>query len=273
MVSVIIPAHDEGTHIGGCLSALLEGSDDGELEVIVVCNGCRDGTASVARTFPTVRVVELEAAGKARALNVGDRLATRFPRVYLDADVVTDIETVRALGAALEQPGIVAASPSFEVDARGCSWAVRSYLSVWQRLPHVGTSLAGRGAYALSAEGRHRFGSFPEELLNDDGFVDSVLGDQSAVLPDHRSIVAAPSTLRELLVRRARVHTGNVQLDRLAGGGARARHGPRDVVDVCRREPSLLPAVIVFLAVTALVRSRSWLAERTGAAPVWAAAR
>ena len=59
--NIIIPAHNEEASIGRCLSALLSGSHPGEFEIIVVCNGCSDGTANVARGFgSTVRVVELE---------------------------------------------------------------------------------------------------------------------------------------------------------------------------------------------------------------------
>src|SRR5438105_4681173 len=48
-VSVVVPAHDEAAVIGRCLRALTEGSDPGEVEVVVVCNGCRDDTAASAR--------------------------------------------------------------------------------------------------------------------------------------------------------------------------------------------------------------------------------
>ena len=43
-VSVVIPAHNEETVIGRCLAALFAGAGEGELDVVVVCNGCRDGT-------------------------------------------------------------------------------------------------------------------------------------------------------------------------------------------------------------------------------------
>ena len=47
-VSVIIPAHNEESVIGRCLAAMLEGAQPGELEIIVVCNGCSDRTGEKA---------------------------------------------------------------------------------------------------------------------------------------------------------------------------------------------------------------------------------
>jgi hypothetical protein len=79
VISIVIPAHDEERVIGRCLSGLASGAEPGELEVVVVANGCTDGTAAAARTFPGVRVVETPVAGKAAALNLGDEHAPAFP--------------------------------------------------------------------------------------------------------------------------------------------------------------------------------------------------
>ena len=49
MVSFVIPAHNEEAVIGRCLTALLAGARRDELDIIVVCNGCTDRTAEVAR--------------------------------------------------------------------------------------------------------------------------------------------------------------------------------------------------------------------------------
>src|SRR3954453_3171433 len=95
LASVVIPAHDEASVIGRCLRALLAGAEPGELEVIVVCNGCHDDTAAVARAHaPDAVVLELPAPSKPAALNAGDAEATRFPRIYLDADVEVPLSVV-----------------------------------------------------------------------------------------------------------------------------------------------------------------------------------
>jgi cellulose synthase/poly-beta-1,6-N-acetylglucosamine synthase-like glycosyltransferase len=82
MISIIVPAHDEETLIGAGLEALTRGAEPGELEVIVVCNGCRDATADVARRVgEPVRVIETPVASKIHALNLGDQAASGYPRL------------------------------------------------------------------------------------------------------------------------------------------------------------------------------------------------
>ena len=87
--SVVIPARDEARVIRRTLDALFTDFEPSELEVIVVCNGCADDTARVARASGhPVRVRELRAASKPAALRCADAEATAFPRLYLDADVL-----------------------------------------------------------------------------------------------------------------------------------------------------------------------------------------
>ena len=100
-LGVVIAAHNEEAVIGRCLRRLLAGAEPGEFDVVVVANGCTDRTAEVARDFPGVRVIELDQAGKAAALNAGDRASEVFPRLYLDADVLLGTADARALRAAL----------------------------------------------------------------------------------------------------------------------------------------------------------------------------
>ena len=73
MISVIIPAHNEEVVITRCLQALLEDAPIDAMEVFVVCNGCTDRTAELARAqgYP-VQVIEIPEASKVAALNAGD---------------------------------------------------------------------------------------------------------------------------------------------------------------------------------------------------------
>ncbi|WP_307852518.1 glycosyltransferase family A protein [Glaciihabitans sp. dw_435] len=87
-IAVVIPARDEEELIGQCLRSVqvavqylqtARGTLAPPVTIIVVADGCLDRTASVARAFPGVRVVELESAnvGAARASGVDAALATR----------------------------------------------------------------------------------------------------------------------------------------------------------------------------------------------------
>src|SRR6186713_1959905 len=48
MISIIVPAHNEGDYLARTLEAL-QRQNYANYEVIVVCNGCSDHTAEVAR--------------------------------------------------------------------------------------------------------------------------------------------------------------------------------------------------------------------------------
>src|SRR5829696_5509012 len=112
MISIVIPAHNEANVIGRCLASLLDGAAEGELDVVVVCNGCTDATADVARRAgPAVRVIETDVPSKSNALNLGDRAARGFPRFYVDADVVVPLASVREVGRVLESGAALAAAP------------------------------------------------------------------------------------------------------------------------------------------------------------------
>src|SRR5580765_7856518 len=113
MISVVMPAHNEAPVIRRTLEALTNGAAPGELEVIVVCNGCTDDTAAVARTVPgPIRVIDSQVASKVKALNLGDQEARGFPRVYIDADVLMSVDSLRKLARRLEDGSILAAAPS-----------------------------------------------------------------------------------------------------------------------------------------------------------------
>src|SRR5277367_3830698 len=98
MISIIVPSHNETSVIARTLKAMTDGAEPRELEIIVVCNGCTDDTADVARNVrPRVRVIETSIARKTHALNLGEDAAQGFPRIYADADVLLPIGAIRQL--------------------------------------------------------------------------------------------------------------------------------------------------------------------------------
>src|SRR5690625_4563324 len=153
---VVVPAHNEERVLPRLLTGLLERAELGELEVIVVANGCTDRTADAAREVPGVEVIETPVASKGHALGLGDDAASAFPRLYVDADVELGLGDVRALAEALRQPGILAAGPVRTIPMDGVATAVRWYYDVWQRLPGVADDLFGRGVIAVSTTGHAR---------------------------------------------------------------------------------------------------------------------
>lgn len=250
MTSVLIAAHDEGAVLGACLDHLLAGAAPGELEVVVAANGCTDDTVAVAAARPGVRVVEVARPGKTGALNAAEAVATRFPRVYLDADIAVSAAALRALAAALTGEGAaLVATPDRVLDVAGRPWPVRGYFAVQRRLPAFEDGLFGRGLVAVSERGRGRFDRFPA-VLADDLFLDSLFGpDERVRLPEVSTTVATPLRTRDLVRRLVRVRRANAAL-RGAGSAVRAADRWSWLRDVVVPRPWLAPAAVPYVAIT-----------------------
>lgn len=259
MVTVIVPAHNEARVIGRLLSQLVSDARPGELDIIVVPNGCTDDTAEVAASFgPAVRVLPVPVASKHQALRAGDRAARDFPRLYVDADVELRTEDVRALGAALRRPGALAAGPQRVLPLSGSSWPVRWYYEVWTRLPEVRLGLFGRGVIGVSSAGHERVASLPP-LMSDDLAAALVFKPgERIIVPDARVVVHPPRRVGDLVRRRIRVATGVTQLEHdESAPQSTARTRPSDLLAITRHEPRMAPRVMVFAAVTLLARLRA----------------
>ncbi|MFN3846719.1 MAG: glycosyltransferase family 2 protein [Paracoccaceae bacterium] len=176
MLSVIVPASNEASYIGACLSHLCA-SDARGVQIIVVANGCHDATADVARAtlaehLPddwTSTVLDLPQGSKPIALNSGDAEAAYKTRVYLDADVTVSPHLLSALAKVLATnlPRYASGTP---VIPRAQSAVTRAYTRFWKILPFNQTVAPGYGLFAVNATGRARWGTFPQ-IIADDTFV------------------------------------------------------------------------------------------------------
>jgi hypothetical protein len=139
-VSVVVPARDEAGRVGGCVAALLA-QDAAVVEVVVVDDGSRDGTAAEAAAAGA-RVEAAsppgpDVAGKAAACAHGAGLATAGRWLaFVDADVVLAPEALSRLLAACRAGGAAAASPLARQATR--TW--------WEELllPDLGLQVAER---------------------------------------------------------------------------------------------------------------------------------
>jgi glycosyltransferase involved in cell wall biosynthesis len=265
--SVVVPACNEASVVARGLDLLFD-SLGADIEVVVACNGCTDGTAdAVRRTGHAVRVIELDVASKARALRVADRAATAFPRVYLDADVLVSGATIRAVVRHLGRPGALAARPPLAYDTSACSWVVRRFYRARVRLPAVMGSLWGAGLYALSAEGHARLGVFPH-VVADDLFVDRLFRPEEIdIVAADPVVVVAPATTAGLLASLRRVVRGNRSLRGLLADGRPGTAGTaRDLLRLARRGPTELVDAAVYASMVVAARV---LARRRVRAPRW----
>ncbi len=271
MTTVVIPAHNEGRVIRRLLEKLINGADPGEMDIIVVANGCADDTAEVAASFgPAVRVVTLPVACKHDALAAGDRAAADFPRIYVDADVELRARDVRALAAALRQPGVLAAVPQRELVMTGRPWQVRWYYDAWTLLPGVQRGLWGRGVIAVNEAGHRRLVDLPPLLADDLAASLMFQPDETVLVSDAQVIIHPPRTFVGLLRRRARCVTGVAQVEHakdLDGSADRTRIS--DLTAIIRRRPSMLPQVGYFLSVAVFARLRASRARARGDYQTW----
>ena len=207
----MIPAHDEAAGIRRCLDALFDAVAPGELDVVVVCNGCTDDTAALARmSGHPLRVIELEAASKSAALRAGEAAAPALPRIYLDADVVLHGSAARAVLQRL-RAGAIAARPPVRYDSSASSAPVRSYYRARSRVPALLVSLWGAGVYGLSEAGRSRFGAFPD-VVADDLWVDRQFApDEIEIVNCAPVVVAVPRRGRDLFRILRRTYRGKAQ--------------------------------------------------------------
>lgn len=259
MISIVIPAYNEAGVIERCLAALTARPVDCGIEIIVACNGCRDNTAEIARRFgKPVRVVETQVASKIEALNLGDATATGFPRVYLDADVVVDLDTIEAVAAVLETDEPVAAAPKMRVDLSRSSWAVKSFYHVWLRQPYHRQGLIGGGFYAVSQAGRERFEKFPP-IIADDEFVRRHFAACERVNPEGLAFtIHAPHRFSDLVKVKTRSRLGRMELEKRFPQ-LRSQPGEESGAkkfDI-RLKPSLWPAACVYLLVNGLTKWRA----------------
>jgi hypothetical protein len=237
-------------------------AEPGELDVVVVCNGCRDRTAQIAAGFgPSVRVIETDVASKTHALNLGDGAARSFPRIYIDADVVLSLQSVRALAAALRRPGALAAAPRAKiVHGEDSDWSVRAFYRFWMALPFMQEGMITGGAYALSEEGRRRFDAFPD-LLADDGFVRLHFAPEERIeVGEAVSEVRAPAKLDDLIKIRSRSRLGVYQLRARFPEKYRAERQTkryRRAIAQVATNPALYLAAIPFILVSAVSRVRA----------------
>lgn len=254
VASILIPAHNEESGIVRLLDHLTANTAPEEFEIIVLCNGCTDGTATAARVYePAVKVVELPEPSKRYALKHGDGLTPVFPRAYVDSDVDLGSEDIRALVRALQDRTLVAA-PCRVLVRDGMGILARAYYDVWEQLPRVSSEPFGRGVVMLSAAGHGRVASLPAVMADDLAMTVAFSAAERTIVGDACVKVWPPRRIRDLVRRRVRVVTGNAQMAQVEKRSAEVRTTAADLVRTVRNNPGLLLKLPVFVGVTVSAR-------------------
>lgn len=177
MLSVIIPANNEGPLIGNAMSALFASPRPATVEIIVVANGCSDDTVKQANAFQqqaaqkgwALKVLDLPEGNKMRALNAADAAASGEARVYLDADVIVSPQLLGLLDDKLRNDRPLYASGTLRL-ARSSTWTSRAYGRIYACVPFIAKGVPGAGLFAVNGMGRKRWTEFPD-IISDDTFV------------------------------------------------------------------------------------------------------
>jgi len=221
--SVIVPAYNEEAVIARCLRSIYAGAPAGNKpEVIVAANGCTDQTVAKARAAaPDAIILDLQQPSKAEAINQAISIASRFPRLIMDADIEASFQTLAATANVLTQGHALAASPRMKLNLDQCSAAVRSYYKVWLHLPYASNGLIGGGVYGLSQEGWERVAPLPN-IIGDDLYVRTRFSQsERANIAQNEAgsavsvIMTPPTGLGELIRIEARRRMGKHQVDHL----------------------------------------------------------
>ena len=254
-ISIVIPAHDERAVIGRLMRALADRTDRDE--VVVVCDGCEDDTAVLARQFAGVVVVEQPRGGKPAALNRGDQVASVFPRFYVDADVVVTATALRDVAKRMVGP-VLAGAPRLRVELAGASWPVRRYYDIWTRLPYASEATIGSGVIGLTARGRARFSAFPP-LIGDDEFVRRLFRIEERVVDAKGEfVVITPRRLGPLVKIKTRGRLGILEQDQLLGPApVEFGRSGRTELRAVARDPRRWASLIVFGGIRLVIQVRS----------------
>ena len=226
-VSVVVAVRNGAGQLRRRLDDLFRGSyPPDRLEVLVVCNGCTDGTEEIARDYsvrdPRVRVLESPAElGKSGALSLGVAAARGEFVVLADVRQTFHREAISRLLEPFGDPEVGAVSGRL-VLARGGATAVEGVRWYWELETILREAESATGSVmgvtgAIYAIRRSAFEPLPPRIILDDVFVPLrlVLKRMRVVLAPHALAfdVSSPNATHEFH-RKRRTMVGNLQLVR-----------------------------------------------------------
>jgi len=225
-LSVVVPAYNESAVIEHTLSHLLSDRQLVDAEILVICNGCSDDTASLVSSFKCshidilserrliIEVVETDIASKTNAINIGIERASGESIILLDADIYVSGATLMSLRQNLVDSGKDLLSPSVSFDYQYASFWVREYYKV------ASTSSYNRryrfsNVIAMSKIGTECLGKLPNVIADDEYLRRQFKKEQASICEQLNFGFACPTNARDLLSILTRIQRGNYQLAQL----------------------------------------------------------
>ena len=130
-ISVVIPVHNGGMNFRKCLSSLAKAKPPPH-ELVVVVDGSKDDSSSIAREFKTLVLEVPKSGGPARARNLGAGMAEGDILFFLDADVTVTPDVLNQVSSAFtSDPSLAAVIGSYDDEPRASN-----FLSQFKNLFH-----------------------------------------------------------------------------------------------------------------------------------------
>lgn len=223
-ISIVVAARNEAARLPARVENLLAQQYPGPHEIVVVSDGSTDNPAAALAPFaPAVRVIEVPAGGKPRALNAGVAASTGDILVFADARQRFAPGALAALVSNFADPAVGGATGELILDCEqhgtdtsvgegiGLYWTYEKWLR--RNESRVWSTLGATGAiYALR---RRCWSPLPESTLLDDvlapmrAVLDGcrIVFDDAAIAYDRASADAAAESRRK-----TRTLAGNYQI-------------------------------------------------------------
>jgi cellulose synthase/poly-beta-1,6-N-acetylglucosamine synthase-like glycosyltransferase len=221
-ISILIPAYNEEEMIGQKLRNCLSLDYPAEqMEIVVACDGCKDNTAAIAKSFEDgkrLRVLDYAVnRGKTTILNEGVKELKGEIVVFSDAAALLYKDSVRKILANFADPEVGAVSGKYvvvkadEVDvgkSEDIYWKYETFLKVQES--ELSSNLGAHGH--LHAIRKHLYPGLPPGTINDDYIIPvSVLGKGYRAVYEPKAIVYEEAREMTGFGRRVRIMAGNLQ--------------------------------------------------------------
>src|SRR3989344_8719297 len=223
-VSIIIPAYNEEKSIERTIqSALSLHYPKNRLEIIVVDDGSKDKTFSLAKKFSSkvVKVYSKKNGGKGSALNYGIDRAMGEIIVSMDADSFVQEDALKRMVVFFENPKVMAVTPSMGVyKPKGFLQRIQHieyYMGVFLRKSFATVNAIHITPGAFSAYRKsffQKYGGYDEHNITEDlemGLRIQSKGYHTENCPEAPAYTNAPRTFRELTLQRRRWYFGQVR--------------------------------------------------------------
>jgi cellulose synthase/poly-beta-1,6-N-acetylglucosamine synthase-like glycosyltransferase len=135
-ITVIIPAHNEEKYLSDCIRSVLEADFKGRKEVIVVDDGSRDKTASIAGKFGSrITLIRSVHSGKSASINKALSRARGELVAIVDADSVIEKGSLAAAEREFYNGKVAAVTSVIKVRNR------HTFLGLWLHIEQLYNSL------------------------------------------------------------------------------------------------------------------------------------